>query len=924
MKRHLPILLLAIALLPLGGARGGFLAAQTVSDEPVQNAMYVYRNDGKFHGFYNFEVVRVGFSRVDTLGREHQDYVVQEIETLDSLYRIPVSAIDSVSFITPRTEYADGMKATTTSELWDYVVDSDSLTWFTLSSSTPAGLIPAVGDKLCTTIGRPNMPGGFYGTVQSVSSTPAGTKVLCHNEGFKAYLKRHMFKGGLVLNEEPERAARRRAIARRVGHDKDEAYMRTTLDTIKGSGEYDMELFKISDDWSFKGAGGFEFAIVPTVYVSAFGSFDLETGLNMNCALHVSADIAYDLSLKASVEGSIDFPLVKHIVWIPNTPFFITSQAGLNTSISGELELKYHEEDKIVAHMQAQVNESLFTDNVMVHGDAKLMGHDSKMEATGTVTVTAGPYYKVNFLFGTEDIGKLELRIDAGLKSSLEAEIKTEALEAPVDSINTFAYDILNRDNTVKTGLFAKVGWSAKFYKWEDDDTFWEKDRAWDFQGALVPKFQEPTGYYDSSSQRLTVNCDVDRNVLLFTTGTLGFALFDDNNKQVGDRIWDTRDYLGPTQWKRYSLSFNNVEPDKWYTVHPLCHLMGFELIGSPGKRIYSGVQDLIVNPLELQFDHQGGSGTINVKNTLTKETEVHVNYSNWQDVDWLTYEAAKDAYNITVKPNTGYKRRLAQVEFVARDPNDTFGFSSRRQTVYVREDVDPAYLGLLFQQIDENSLAQTDYEGESIWVHGAPNPEEEDWTSLFGRSLMPGSEDIDSTFNCNPVIQKNDDGTFTLQGKGLTITGKFDPVEPGQRYQSGSGTFKLNTDMDHHRKSAADVEAIYRYNGVPKTAFGRTGAGEILDELANPALDEHFNRNIEGTVTVAWNESRQQYAFTFIGTGTLTYSANCYTRLSGITAGNGFDWYKPYPNATIIETQDYSITCNTNMGYKVFYELNE
>ncbi|MBR1755795.1 MAG: C10 family peptidase [Bacteroidaceae bacterium] len=541
-----------------------------------------------------------------------------------------------------------------------------------------------------------------------------------------------------------------------------------------------------------------------------------------------------------------------------------------------------------------------------------------------TVTVTAGPYYKVNFLFGTEDIGKLELRIDAGLKTSLEAEIKTEALEAPVDSINTFAYDILNRDNTVKTGLFAKVGWSAKFYKWEDDDTFWEKDRAWDFQGALVPKFQEPTGYYDSSSQRLTVNCDVDRNVLLFTTGTLGFALFDDNNKQVGDRIWDTRDYLGPTQWKRYSLSFNNVEPDKWYTVHPLCHLMGFELIGSPGKRIYSGVQDLIVNPLELQFDHQGGSGTINVKNTLTKETEVNVNYSNWQDTDWLSYEKANDGYSITVKPNTGYKRRLAQIEFVARDPNDTFGFSSRRQTVYVREDVDPAYLGLLFHQIDENSLAQTDYEGESIWVHGAPNPEEEDWTSLFGRALMPGSEDIDSTFNCNPVIQKNDDGTFTLEGKGLTITGTFDPVEPGQRYLSGSGTFKLNTDMDHHRKSAADVETVYRYNGVPRSAFGRTGAGDILDELANVALDEHFKRDIEGTVTVAWNETNQQYAFTFIGTGTLTYSANCYTRLSGITAGNGFDWYKPYPNATIIETQDYSITCNTNMGYKVFYELNE
>lgn len=924
MKRHLPILLLALAVLPLGGFRGGSLAAQTVSDEPVQDAMYVYRNDGKFHGFYNFEVLRVGFSKTDTLGREHLDYVVQEIETLDSLYRIPISAIDSVSFITPRTEYADGVKATTTSHLWDYVVASDSMTQFTLSASTPASLIPAVGDRLCTTKSRDYLPGGFYGTVQSVSTSAAGTLVQCRREDFNAYLKRHMFKGGLNINEDQQRAARRRALARRVGHDSGEAVLKATLDTIKGEGSYDAEIFKINDDWSIKGEGSFEFAIVPTIYATAFGSFDLASGLNMSCALYVNADISFDLAVKAAIEGSLDFPVAKHIVWIPDTPFFITSEAGFNTSISGELEFKYHEGDTISAHMQAQLNKSLYTDNLMVHGNAKLLGHSNKMEAAGTVTITAGPYYKVNFLLGTEDIGKLELRVDAGLKTSLEAEIKMKELEKPVDSISTAVYDLLNRDNTVKTGTFAKVGWAAKFYHWEDDDTFWEKDRAWDFQGALVPKFQELNGYYDSSSRRLSLNCNVDRNVFVFTTGTLGFALFDEKGKQVGDRLWDKRTYFRPEDWNRYSLTFNDVEPDKWYTVHPLCHLMGYELIASPGKRFYSGVQDLIVDPLELQFDHQGGTGAITVKNTLTKKTEVGVSYSNWQDTDWLTYEAAKDAYNITVKPNTGYKRRLAQIEFVARDPNDTFGFSSRRQTVYVRQEVDPAYLGLLLQQISNISNCWTDYEGESIWVHGSPNPEDEDYTELFGRSLMPHSEDVDAAFNSNPVIQKNDDGTFTLQGEGLTITGKFDPVEPGQPYRSGSGTFTLNTDMDHHRKSAADVETVYRYNGVPNSAFGLKGAGEILDELTNTALDEHYKRDIEGDVTVTWNESKQQYEFKFVGAGTLTYSATCYTRLSGITAENGFDWYKPYPNATIIETKDYTINCGTDMEYRVFYELNE
>ncbi|MBR0275554.1 MAG: hypothetical protein IJQ76_05035, partial [Prevotella sp.] len=203
------------------------------ADEPVQDAIYVYRNDGKFHGFFKSEIVSMEFSKVDTLGQQHLDYVVQEIETLDSLYRIPVSAIDSVSFVTPRTIYADGMKATTTSQLWDYVVASDSMTCITLSSSTPASLVPVVGDKLCTTKSRPFLPGGFYGTVQNVTTTSAGTRVECKNEGFAHYLKRHIFKGGARVNEDEASAARRRAMARRIGHDSESAYLNVQLDTLK-------------------------------------------------------------------------------------------------------------------------------------------------------------------------------------------------------------------------------------------------------------------------------------------------------------------------------------------------------------------------------------------------------------------------------------------------------------------------------------------------------------------------------------------------------------------------------------------------------------------------------------------------------------------------------------------------------------------
>ena len=64
-------------------------------------AFYIYQNDGHFDGFFYDEVKQMRYSRLDTLNREHDHYVSQEIVTEDSVYRIMLTAIDSVSFYQP-------------------------------------------------------------------------------------------------------------------------------------------------------------------------------------------------------------------------------------------------------------------------------------------------------------------------------------------------------------------------------------------------------------------------------------------------------------------------------------------------------------------------------------------------------------------------------------------------------------------------------------------------------------------------------------------------------------------------------------------------------------------------------------------------------------------------------------------------------
>ncbi|MBR1668639.1 MAG: hypothetical protein IJ693_10240 [Bacteroidaceae bacterium] len=68
-------------------------------------AFYIYQNDGHFDGFFYDEVEKISYSKLDTLGMEHDDYVSQIIVTADSTYLIMLSAIDSVGFVQPEIRY---------------------------------------------------------------------------------------------------------------------------------------------------------------------------------------------------------------------------------------------------------------------------------------------------------------------------------------------------------------------------------------------------------------------------------------------------------------------------------------------------------------------------------------------------------------------------------------------------------------------------------------------------------------------------------------------------------------------------------------------------------------------------------------------------------------------------------------------------
>ena len=151
------------------------LAVLPMQAQQENAAFYIYQNDGHFDGFFYDEVEKISYSKLDTLGREFDDYVSQEIVTADSTYRFMLSAIDSVGFVQPEIKTNPKLRNMREEGMLDYLSSKDEETMtLTFSASMPESLRPKVGDVLVDF----DLDELFGGKVKSVN-TSGGITVVC-------------------------------------------------------------------------------------------------------------------------------------------------------------------------------------------------------------------------------------------------------------------------------------------------------------------------------------------------------------------------------------------------------------------------------------------------------------------------------------------------------------------------------------------------------------------------------------------------------------------------------------------------------------------------------------------------------------------------------------------------------------------------
>ncbi len=137
MKQRLYLILLLVAVTLSG-------MAQAVGD-----AFYIYRNDGKFTAFFRDEVDSITYSHYDADSVYYDEMVTQLVHTQDSVYFIPLAAIDSIGFVQPETKVNSDVFPLT-AEHSPYISEADTLK-FSMLTFTPDSLRPKVGNIVVAT-----------------------------------------------------------------------------------------------------------------------------------------------------------------------------------------------------------------------------------------------------------------------------------------------------------------------------------------------------------------------------------------------------------------------------------------------------------------------------------------------------------------------------------------------------------------------------------------------------------------------------------------------------------------------------------------------------------------------------------------------------------------------------------------------------
>ena len=168
----------------------------------AQKPVYIYRNEGFIQTFITEEIDSITYSRIDADSMLHSDYCMTEIHACDTVFRIPIASIDSISFVTPTTILQPDV-FNIDEKLLTWVTGREDLTFY-LNPSTPGNLLPEKG-KIIVSLASADTPMGgiFLGEVADITTESDRIAIECELTSFEeAFVRFYGSTNGVRIDSE--------------------------------------------------------------------------------------------------------------------------------------------------------------------------------------------------------------------------------------------------------------------------------------------------------------------------------------------------------------------------------------------------------------------------------------------------------------------------------------------------------------------------------------------------------------------------------------------------------------------------------------------------------------------------------------------------------------------------------------------------
>ena len=663
MKRYISIIVAVLAM----------FSVLPVSAQQTQDALYIFRNDGEFNAFFFGDIDRIEYSKIDTLGVEQADYVVQEVWALDTVYRIPISAIDSIAFVTPEKKIKPDVFCPDKS-IANYIVASDTINWIRLASNTPTAMIPKVGDKLLIEEKSQFIPRGFVGLVTSVNNGSNGYTVMTGDLEITDVYERLVVKAAGATPLQSGQARRRGLIdGTEMKYTTEEPIVFPTMTgsvTIQGSRVlHDKNDVSITAD----GGGTLSYNFEPRIQYRGFLFVDAGLGLNYTQDITFDNKSSWDLTFTGSLTGNVDIPLkgipekdFGGLSFAANCGLFINAQiTGLTAGASWQ---SHYIGRDYMNNIIKDLSSILTSPDAIVptHKQNITFSEDSlayTFSSQGKYTFSAGVYAKAEVSFTlpfkkTEVKTKFGVRLEAGGHLTFEAPLWTP--EAAYDLLSTTSvYQLINKENNISATAYGKFSAYVQV-----NNQVWSANPEATLGTAnlfgVVPNItsievaqdkEEPIRPYRFMFSSSTTNRKVP--VLI----PVGFAVFDANQKLEKDSIqayywvglkkdnWNWRDLTNAYK------GVMNIDPgkgeEKTYIAYPMVEYLGHKILVDKKKeftvdpaRIEISKREFFVGPdlgsREIEVVPNMANMEVKVEGDFLKETEpIWLDHLNELNIYW-------------------------------------------------------------------------------------------------------------------------------------------------------------------------------------------------------------------------------------------------------------------------------------------------